>query len=388
MLVSRSDNSKLSHWWFEVDKWLIVAIMALIGVGVLLSFAASTPVANRLGLTSYYFITRQLIFIGLAVVVMFGVSIMSERGVRRLATIGLPIFMLLVLLTIFVGPEIKGATRWLRVAGFTLQPSEFLKPCLIVFSAWMLAERFKNPLFPGGKISIVAFILSAALLVVQPDIGQTVLISIVFIIQLVLAGLPLIWIWGLGLAGIVGGLTAYFTIPHVTNRINAFLDPASADTFQTDTALNAFRAGGLVGRGPGEGAVKKVLPDAHTDFVFAVAGEEFGAIFTIAIILGFGIVVVRSLTKLLDEQNPFVIYAVGGLMSMFGLQAFINMGVNLAIIPNKGMTLPFISYGGSSLLALAISMGMVLALTRKNHYLTTRRFASGGGQSTSRSTRG
>lgn len=363
---ARSDNSLLSRWWWTVDRWLILALLLLISAGFLMTFAASTAVAERLNLQSLHFVKRQAMFILAALGIMFGVSLMSERGIRRLAVLLLPVAIGLMVLTLFIGPDIKGATRWLSLGSFTIQPSEFLKPVFVVAVGWMFAEEFKNPSFPGRKIALVVFTIAIALLVMQPDFGQTALLTATFIAQFILAGLPLMWLGGLAAVGIGGSIAAYLLVPHVQSRIDRFLDPASGDTYQIDTALNAFRAGGLFGRGPGEGAVKKVLPDAHTDFIFAVAGEEFGTIACIAILSVFAVIVIRGLAQLMEEENPFILLAASGLLTMFGLQAIINIGVNLALLPSKGMTLPFISYGGSSLLALGLAMGMVLALTRKN----------------------
>ncbi|MCH7631262.1 MAG: FtsW/RodA/SpoVE family cell cycle protein, partial [Proteobacteria bacterium] len=261
---------------------------------------------------------------------------------------------------------------------FTLPPSEFLKPGFVVTTAWMLSEQLKTPTFPGRKIALATFAVVLLGLFLQPDFGQMALISIVFAAQLVAGGLPLLWVVALGGAGIGSLVLGYFQVPHIQGRIDAFLNPESADTYQIDAALNAFRSGGLFGLGPGEGTVKKILPDAHTDFIFAVAGEEFGILACLGILLLFTVIVVRGLAHLLEEEDQFVVLAAGGLIILFGLQALINIGVNLAVIPAKGMTLPFISYGGSSALALAITMGMVLALTRRNRHLKTKTIKRGG----------
>jgi cell division protein FtsW len=368
---ARSDNSHVSRWWWEVDRWMFGTLLLLIAVGLLLTLAASPAVAERLGLNSFHFVKRQAVFLIMGIGTMLFVSMLTQQWVRRLAVILFPIALGLVYLTIFQGPEIKGATRWLQLGSFTLQPSEFLKPVFIVCTAWMFSEQFNNPAFPGKKIAIALYLLVIAGLLMQPDFGQSFLISAVFLGQLVLAGLPVLWLASFAALGIGGLIVAYMFVPHVENRINIFLDPTSGDSYQIDTALNAFRAGGMFGRGPGEGAVKKILPDAHTDYIFAVAGEEFGAILCLAIVSLFAVIVIRGLSRLLEEENTFVVFAAGGLLALFGLQAIINLGVNLALLPSKGMTLPFISYGGSSLLALSITMGMVMALTRKNKFLKT-----------------
>lgn len=367
MAFGRADDSLLSRWWWTVDRWLILAVLLLFALGFLLILAASMPVAERLGLESFHFAKRQLVFLIMAFGTMITISIFSEGNARRLSLALLPICLGLVALTLFIGPEIKGATRWLQIGSFTLQPSEFLKPAFVVTSAWLLAGSLEDRSFPGRQLAFLLFVLVVVLLMLQPDVGQTALISGVFLGQLMLAGLPLLWL-GVMSAGSVAALTmGYFTIPHVQNRIDIFFDPASGDTYQIDTALNAFRAGGMFGRGPGEGLVKRILPDAHSDYIFAVAGEEFGALACLVILGLFAVIVIRGLARLLEEEDVFRLLAVSGLLALFGLQALINMGVNLGVLPSKGMTLPFVSYGGSSLLALAITMGLVLALTRKVH---------------------
>ncbi|MEE8371557.1 MAG: putative lipid II flippase FtsW [Sphingomonadales bacterium] len=367
MAFGRADDSLLSRWWWTVDRWLILAIVLLFALGFLLILAASMPVAERLGLESFHFAKRQLVFLIMAFGTMITISILSEGNARRLSLALLPICLGLIALTLFIGPEIKGATRWLQIGSFTLQPSEFLKPAFVVTSAWLLAGSLEDRSFPGRQLAFLMFILVVVLLMLQPDVGQTALISGVFLGQLMLAGLPLLWL-GVMSAGSVAALTmGYFTIPHVQSRIDIFFDPASGDTYQIDTALNAFRAGGMFGRGPGEGLVKRILPDAHSDYIFAVAGEEFGALACLVILGLFAVIVIRGLARLLEEEDVFTLLAVSGLLALFGLQALINMGVNLGVLPSKGMTLPFVSYGGSSLLALAITMGLVLALTRKVH---------------------
>ena len=366
---ARSDNSHVSKWWWEVDRWMFGTLLLLIAVGLLLTFAASPAVAERLNLSNFHFVKRQAVFLMMGLGVILFVSMLTKQWVRRIAVILFPITLGLVYLTIFQGAEIKGATRWLHLGSFALQPSEFLKPVFVVCTAWMFSEQFNNPSFPGKKIAVGLYILVIIGLLMQPDYGQSFLITAVFLGQLVLAGLPVLWLAGFAGLGVLGLVLAYSFVPHVANRINIFLDPASGDSYQIDTALNAFRAGGLFGRGPGEGEVKRVLPDAHADYIFAVAGEEFGAILCLAIVALFAVIVIRGLAHLLEEENTFVVFAAGGLLALFGLQAFINLAVNLAVLPAKGMTLPFISYGGSSMLAVSLTMGMVMALTRKNRFL-------------------
>ena len=298
---------------------------------------------------------------------------MSVKKIRRLAIVAFPAFLILLALTLLVGPEYKGSSRWLQFAGFTIQPSEFLKPLFIVVTAWLLSSDLKDQQMPAKQLSTVLWLLITLMLVNQPDYGQTLLIAAVWLGQMALAGLSFIWIGTAVAVGLSGLFMAYLLVPHVASRINSYLFPASNDTYQTDKSLDAFENGGLFGQGPGEGTVKMTLPDAHTDYIFAVAGEEFGAIACLVIIGLFAVIVVRGLMRQLEEEDPFIMLAVSGLLMQLGLQAVINMGVNLAILPSKGMTLPFISYGGSSMLALALGVGMILALTRKKQAVHTER---------------
>ncbi len=363
--LSRMDTSVVGRWWWTVDRWTLMAAGMLIFIGAILSLAASPAVAERIGLDQFYFARRQLIYLVPAVAIMFGISLMSPLAVRRFATIGFLTVVVLLVVTLFVGGEVKGARRWIYLAGLSVQPSEFLKPMFAVVVAWVLSERAKGEGFPGGWIAASSLAVVIGLLAAQPDLGMAIVVSGVWFAQFFIAGMSLAWIGTLGVLGLVGVGTAYVMLPHVASRIDRFFYPASGDNFQIDTALEAFRTGGLFGRGPGEGSVKSVLPDAHTDFIFAVAGEEFGLLLTLLIVALFAFIVLRGLARLVQEGNLFIMLAAGGLLAQFGFQALINMGVNVRLMPTKGMTLPFISYGGSSLLAVAVGMGMLLALTRR-----------------------
>lgn len=377
---ARTDTSMLGHWWWTVDRWLLLSLSIIIGAGLLLTIGASVAVAERLGLPSFHFAERQMIYLAATLMVMFAISLASPKTIRRLAVGLLPVFFVLMVAAAFMGPEIKGSQRWLPIGSFTLQPSEFLKPAFVVVCAWMFAEQMRNPAFPGRKVAIALFLAIVAVLAMQPDIGQTILITAVWMAQFFLAGLPMIWVISLGVLAVAGFAAAYLTLPHVASRVDRFLDPSKGDTYQIDTALNAFRTGGLFGRGPGEGMVKRVLPDAHTDFIFAVAGEEFGVIICLLLLLVFAVIVVRGLVKLLEEEDPFIFLSTAGLLMVFGLQAYINIGVNLAILPSKGMTLPFVSYGGSSMMAMGVTMGMLLALCRRRNFKPAARRPSHGGR--------
>ncbi|MFC4347944.1 putative lipid II flippase FtsW [Kordiimonas lipolytica] len=366
---SRTDNSVLSRWWWTVDRWMLALVLALAGVGIWLTLTASPAVAERLGLDAMHFVKRQAVFMTLGLGTVFAVSLMSATMVRRMAVLGLPVMLLLMIATLVIGPEIKGATRWLQIGSYTLQPSEFMKPFFIVSTAWVLSSHFSDEKIPAKQVAFGLYLLVVSLLILQPDFGQTILISTVWFAQMALAGLPMMWMVLTGCVGVLGLGLGYALLPHVASRIDRFINPASGDTYQTDKAMEAFEAGGMLGKGPGEGAVKLHLPDAHTDYIFAVVGEEFGAIACVLLLVLFAGIVVRGLAHLLEEENPFRLLAAAGLIMQFGLQTLINVGVNLALLPSKGMTLPFISYGGSSMLALAIGMGMMLALTKRNRFI-------------------
>ncbi len=365
MALSRSDTSVLGRWWLTVDRWTLLAVGTLIGFGYVMMLAASPAVAERLHQSRDVFILKQVVFLAIAGLVVLGVSLLSPKGVRRLAMLGCLAALALTAATLAMGVEIKGARRWISVPGMTIQPSEFLKPCFAVVAAWLLSEGQRVRHFPGMLLAGGVFALIAVLLKSQPDMGMLAVIAAVFFTQLFIGGLNLLLV-GVAAGGLVAaGVGAYSFFPHVRSRITRFWDPASGDSYQVNTALEAFGNGGLLGRGPGEGRVKDVLPDAHADFVFAVVGEEFGLVICLVVLALFGFIVLRGLLRLLAEQDLFIVLASCGLVTSFGLQAFVNMASSLHLIPTKGMTLPFVSYGGSSVLAVALGIGMLLALTRR-----------------------
>ena len=366
--LSRADNSTLGRWWWTVDRWTLGAIGTLIGVGYIMMLAASPAVAERIGQSRDIFIFKQVVFLALAGGVVVSVSLLSPRGIRRLALAGCILALILTAATLVTGMEIKGARRWISLPGLSLQPSEFLKPCFAVVAAWMISEGRRTPGFYGVPLAVAIFAVIAFLLKSQPDIGMLAVVTSVFFIQLYIGGLNviLVAIGALGLGG--AAAAAYLLFPHVQMRVQKFLHPTIESAYQPTMALEAFGNGGLLGRGPGEGRVKNQLPDAHADFVYAVAGEEFGLLICLAILGIFAFIVLRGLLRLVREQDLFVVLACSGLVAGFGLQAFVNMASSLALIPTKGMTLPFVSYGGSSALAVALGMGMLLALTRRRHH--------------------
>jgi cell division protein FtsW len=365
--LSRADTSLIGRWWWSVDRVTLVALGVLIGIGYVLALAATPGISMHITDPHTLAMIKQIIFLGLGAATMLGMSMLSLRQVK-LSALGLGIvFFLLTGFTLLHGVEVDGAHRWISLPGFTLQPSEFLRPAFIIVSGWLIAESRRTPGFPGKRAAFGLFMLTALLLKMQPDIGMTFLFTMVIFAQFYLDGLEMKWV-SIAAACVAGALVlAFLFITHVHTRVLLFLHPTQMSAYQALTALSAFGNGGVLGLGPGEGQVKHFLPDARADFVFAVAGEEFGLIFCAFIILVFAAIVVRAMMRLLGEPNLFVVLAAGGLIVGFGLQAFVNMASSLSLIPTKGMTLPFISYGGSSVLAISIQMGFLLALTRKRH---------------------
>jgi cell division protein FtsW len=364
-MISRTQRTLFSEWWWTVDRLMIGAVLALMLIGIVLLLAASPPVAIRLGLDPFYFVHRQALFLLPALVVLFATSLLSPRQVRRVTLAVFLVSLALVAATLFVGPEIKGARRWLNLFGMSLQPSEFLKPAFVVLVAWAFSESGRRPEMPATLLAFGLLALSVFLLVQQPDFGQTVLLTLAWGALFFLSGLRWIWTVGLTSAAAVGLLAAYKLIPHVALRFQRFVYRGSGDTFQIDTSLESFMRGGWFGRGPGEGTVKRILPDSHTDFIFAVAAEEFGLILCLILLGLFAFIVLRALAYALREEDAFTRLAVAGLALLFGFQSAIAMAVSLYLIPAKGMTLPFVSYGGSSLVSLAFGVGMLIALMRK-----------------------
>ncbi len=369
---SRTDTSTLGRWWWTVDRLTLVSVAVLVGTGYVMMLAASPAVAERIHVSRDMFILKQVVFLLLASAVVVAVSILPPRGVRLLALAGCTLALALTLMTLVSGTEIKGARRWVSLPGISLQPSEFLKPCFAVVAAWLLSEgkreatKLRRLAWPAVACAIMASI--ALMLKAQPDMGMLAVLLGVLLVQLFVNGLNVILTAGLVGMMIAGGVAAYSFIGHFHDRVQRFWHPKNAaDTYQLDHALQAFGSGGLLGRGAGEGRVKDLIPDAHADFVYAVAGEEYGLIVCLCILAVFGFIVLRALLKQLHERELFVVLAVTGLATGFGLQAFVNMASTLGLIPTKGMTLPFISYGGSSALAVALGIGMLLALTRRRN---------------------
>ena len=364
-LLSRTSRNPIAKWWWTVDRQMVIGVMVLLGMGFFAAFAASPAVAQHIGKSTYYFANKQLVFLVLAAFVFLAVSMLDAIWIRRLAVLMLVGAIGGVVLTLFAGVTVKGASRWLHIFGVSIQPSEILKPAFVVVVAWLLARQRAR--FKAHDIwyALALLIGCCLLLAMQPDFGQTILLALVWMCLFYLAGGSLKLIAGLSSVGLAAALYVYSAYPYFRSRIERFLDPSTGDTYQVDKAMDAIRSGGITGVGPGDGQVKSILPDAHADYVFAVAAEEGGLLMGGFIILTFAFLVWRALWALREENEHWVQLASAGLICLFGLQAIINLGVNLNLIPSKGMTLPFISYGGSSLLASAITMGMLVGLMRR-----------------------
>ncbi|WP_417469836.1 putative lipid II flippase FtsW [Maricaulis sp.] len=356
----------VASWWRGIDRTLLFVILALITTGIVLSMASSPAAAARLGLDDpFHFLYRQVIFSLIGVVAMLAISSLNPKGARRLAALVLVGAFVLMLATLLVGYEVKGATRWLRFGSFSLQPSEFLKPALLVTVAWLFAEEKRGAPIPGRLIAFGLYLAAVGLLMAQPDFGQSVLLTLCFGGVFFASGLSWLWVSVLGGLAVTGSGLAYLTLPHVAARVQSFINPEDNETYQIDRAIEAISRGGLTGVGPGEGEVKHLLPDANTDFIFSVATEEFGLLASLSIIGLFAILVTRAWNQAMRLNDHFAQLAVAGLALQFGLQALINISVNLNLIPPKGMTLPFVSNGGSSMLALTFAAGLMLAFTRR-----------------------
>jgi cell division protein FtsW len=364
-MVSRAERSALASWWWTIDRWILAAIGALMVLGLVLTMAGSPPVAERLGLASFHFVHRQVLYLIPSIAVLIAASFLTPRQVRRVALVVFLVSLAMILVALLYGHEIKGSRRWI----FGIQPSEFLKPAFVILVAWAFSEAGKRRDVPANLFAILLLLVTIVPLILQPDFGQTMLVSLVWMALFVMAGLHWLWVAGLGGAAVGGALLAYKLVPHVRARVLKFIDPGAGggmvDTFQVDTALDCFLSGGWFGKGPGEGTVKRILPDAHTDFIFAVTGEEFGVLACVLIASIFAFIVLRGLFMAARNEDPFCRFAAAGLVMLFGVQSVINMAVNLHLIPAKGMTLPFISYGGSSLISLALAIGFLIAVLRK-----------------------
>lgn len=364
MIIARTDTSQLGHWWWTVDRWLLGAVLMLMAVGMLLITASSPAIADRLDQPSFYFVLKHTFYLVPTLGLMIGISMLSPRNIRRLAIVIFIMTLVMLALVPVIGKELNGARRWISLGGFSLQPSEFIKPAFAVMAGWLFACQHKDHQFPGYALSCAFCAIIILLLLLQPDLGMTVVVTLVWAAQFFMAGLPLSIVAALFVILIAGLFGIYMTFPHVTSRIDRFLDPSKGDNYQVERSIQAFQNGGLFGTGPGQGEIKQVLPDAHADFIFAVSGEEFGLILTIGLVILYGFIIMRGMLRARQSDDLFVMLAVSGLLVQFGGQALIHMGSSLQLLPAKGMTLPFVSYGGSSLMALGVGMGIILGLTR------------------------
>ena len=369
-IFNRTDGSLLNLWWWTVDRWTIAALFLLLFIGGFMNISVSGATGGRIGLDTFYLARHHLVMIPAAIFIMLFFSFLSVRHLFQAAMIILVGSIFLTLVTPFIGSEIKGAKRWIRLVGFSLQPSEFIKPTFAIATAWLLARQslhisdWKKFLSSWG-FSLILYGFIILLLIRQPDLGMAFVISITWFAQLFFAGLHRGWVLFLLVSGILGLIAAYTFLPHVAARVDRFLNPEAGDNFQVNQALQAFSSGGLYGKGPGEGVVKKNIPDAHSDFIFAVIGEELGLIACILVVALYGFIFLRGTSRLLREDSLFVVLASAGILISFTIQAMINIASAINLIPTKGMTLPFISYGGSSMIAISMAMGMLLSLTRQ-----------------------
>jgi cell division protein FtsW len=361
-MMSRAERTPLTDWWWTVDRGLLAGLGALMVAGLVFLMGGGPPVAEKIGLPTFHFLNRQALYLAPTILIIVAVSFLSLRHIAGVA---------LCILASKFGPEIKGAHRWIQFGAIGIQPSEFVKPAFVVVAAWAFSEGAQRRDMPGGFLAILLLPVTIVPLILQPDFGQTMLITIVWCALFFVAGLHWFWVAGLGAGGLLGVAAAYRFLHHVRERIDRFLNSESGDNFQGFWAQQSFNSGGWLGTGPGEGVAKRHLPDAHTDFIFSVTGEEFGTLVCLGLVLLFAYIVMRGLKLARRTDDTFSRLAITGLTTLFGLQACINMAVNVRLMPAKGMTLPFVSYGGSSLISLALGMGFLVALTRKRPRTTT-----------------
>jgi cell division protein FtsW len=366
VMFARDRKTPVAEWWWTIDKQLLSALILLMAAGMLLSFAASPPVAERLGLSPWHFIIRHAVFDLVALPVLLGASFLSHRQARFMALLVLVGSLVMLWLTLRLGVEVKGARRWISIAGNTLQPSEFVKPAFAVIGAWLFAEAMQGRGVFARSLATGIMILIVAGLLLQPDIGQTALVLATWAAMLFLSGISWFIIFALAGAGVGLLVGAYVFFPHFARRIDTFINPdGGGNTYQIDKALSSLLEGGWFGRGPGESLAKKVIPDAHADYVFSAAAGEFGILFCLCLVALITFIVLRALHNAQHQQSLFARLAVSIIAIQFALQCAINLAVNLNLMPPKGMTLPFVSYGGTSTIAIAFGMGLMLAMTRK-----------------------
>ncbi|MDR1289439.1 MAG: putative lipid II flippase FtsW [Holosporales bacterium] len=366
--MPRSSLSYLIKKWFmSIDSISLFVVAGIISIGTWVSIASTPSVAMKLGLPPFHFVKQHMVVLLISIVIMIFVSFLQINHIKKLSVAGYFGCLILVILALVIGSEIKGARRWLNLFGFSMQPSEFFKPILAVTNAWLITEQYRDRKFPGIMLSGISVSLIIPFLLLQPDIGMTVIIFSSWIGQLFISGLSTIMLICFLLSAIGALFGLYFTVPHFADRIDRFITNGGedADLYQVQKSLEAFRSGGMFGKGPGEGVIKTMVPDSHSDFVFSVIAEEYGFIVCVVIIALFVILIIRSMMRATTSSSIFSVCATFGIVFQMGLQMLINTATSLNLIPTKGMTMPFISYGGSSFLSSAISVGILLAITKR-----------------------
>lgn len=363
----RRNLNFLKKWWIDIDKINFLVIIAIMLVGLMMTVGSSPAIAKKLNLEKFFFLKKQLVFASIAIILMISISFLDEQKIKLLSIAGLAITIGLLILVLLFGSEAKGAKRWISILGFTLQPSEFTKTFFLVCNAYILQKFNNEKLIIKYGVSFALFLSIVCLLLLQPDFGMTLMIAALWSLQLFMYDLPIFFIVGIGIVGAIGAVCAYVAFPHVEDRINKFLDSGEKN-YQVERSIDAFINGSFTGTGPGNGVVKKFIPDAHTDFIFAVIGEEYGIITCAAIIIALLYLITRIVRRALDEEDMFIYLSLCGLMLQFTLQSIVNIGVSLRLLPTKGMTLPFISYGGSSMIAMSVCFGLILAFTKRKYH--------------------
>lgn len=364
------DRKKLNlikKWWIDIDRVSFSLIIFIIVLGLIMGVISTPYVAQKISVSQFFFIKKHLVFALIAIVLVVLVSMLNVQQIKLLSIFGTGLFVVLLVVVALFGSEVKGAKRWITISGFNLQPSEFVKTFFLVFNAFLLNKFYYKRWHIKYGVSALSFSIIALLIIIQPDFGMTMILTLLWLAQLFIFGLPMVLITLISLLLVVGSIFAYLALPHVADRINRFFD-VDQKNYQVERSIDAYVNGGLFGVGPGNGIVKKHIPDAHTDFIFAVIAEEFGIISCLAIIFIFFVIVTRTIKRVMDEDDLFSYLATIGLILQFVSQMIINIGVSLGLMPTKGMTLPFISYGGSSIIAMSLCFGMILSLTKKKYH--------------------
>jgi len=357
----------LKKWWIDIDKINFLIVLGIIIFGLMMTATSSPAIAKKINVDKFFFLKKQMIFAAIALVLLVGISFLDQQKIKVFASIALLATIMLLIMVLFFGSEAKGAKRWISILGFTLQPSEFAKTFFIICNAFILQRLHFADWKQKYGISIALYFAILCLLLLQPDFGMTLTLTVLWVVQLFAYGLPLQFICGIAVLGVFGGIGAYLAFPHVEDRINKFLDSGEKN-YQAERSIDAFVNGSFFGTGPGNGVVKKFIPDAHTDFIFAVVGEEYGIISCAILVIIFAYLITRIIKRALDEEDMFTYLSLCGLMMQFTMQVVVNIGVSLKLLPTKGMTLPFISYGGSSMMSMAICFGLILAFTKRKYH--------------------